>query len=67
MCKQCVIDLERWQATGELPPAWEPEPEPVTDDFDSQVDELNAELDAIESGSVEPPALGWVNQIGVRR
>ncbi len=66
MCRQCVIDLERWQATGELPPAWTPEPDGV-DEFDRQVAEVNAELEAIESGSVEPPRFGWINQIGVRR
>lgn len=68
MCKQCVIDLERWMATGELPEAWKPEP--VTDEFDAQVDEINrdmaehfAELDAELSGSAEPPRGGWLSNL----
>ena len=57
-------DLRTFQLTGELPPAWEPEPEISDEEFDRRVDEMNSELDAIESGSVEPPALGWINRIG---
>jgi len=68
MCKQCVEDLERWHATGELPPAWEPSPamtEAEQRRFDKQIAEINAELDAIESGAAEPPSLGWVSRIRV--
>lgn len=72
MCKQMdqiKTDLRTFQLTGELPDAWAPE-EPEADlsdeEFDRRVDEMNRELEAIESGSVEPPALGWINRIGVR-
>lgn len=69
MCKQTDqirIDLERFQRTGELPPAWDPasdEPEQM-DELDRRVAEINAELEAIESGCVEPPRGGWLIQIG---
>lgn len=66
MCKQCVDDLERWHQTGELPPAWAPEPNPVDAAFDAQIDEINRELEAIESGCVEPPRLGWLINIGLQ-
>ncbi len=33
-------------------------------EFDRRIDEINRELDAIESGSVEPPRFGWLNRIG---
>lgn len=54
-------DLARFQSTGELPAAWTPE---VDATFDARVDEMNRELEAereaIESGSAEPPAGGWL-------
>lgn len=47
-------DVERFDATGELPA-------PLPDaEFDRRVDEMNREREAIESGSVEPPAGGWL-------
>lgn len=93
MCKQSdqiESDFQRFQATGELPAAWEPEPyrcgycfeceegQPCSvvpsamelarhqSEFDARVDEMNRELEEIESGSVEAPRFGWVNQIGRR-
>lgn len=68
LCEQTAADLQRWNETGELPAAWAPDVD------DEQIDEINrdpeiaahfAELDAIESGCVEPQALGWINQIGL--
>lgn len=47
--EQIKADLARFQQTGELPDAWE-----VDDEFDRRVDEINAELEAIESGCHEP-------------
>lgn len=70
MCKQTdriKADLQRFQQTGELPAAWEPEPEVTDEEFDRRVDEINREMDAIESGVVEPPPGGWLNQIKVGR
>lgn len=67
---QIRADLARFNATGELPAAWAPEIN------DSELDEINrdpeiaahlAELDAIESGCSEPPALGWAINIRVIR
>lgn len=49
-------DLARFQATGELPDAWVPEID------DSELEEINRELEAIESGCVEPPRFGWLSQ-----
>lgn len=66
MCKQMdqiKADLRAFQMTGELPPAWEPEPDVSDAEFDRRVDEINRELEEIESGSVEPPRFGWLNQI----
>jgi hypothetical protein len=40
----------------------------ITDEeFDRRVAEINRELEAIESGCVEPPPLGWLNEIGKPR
>lgn len=67
MCKfleQCAADLKRFQETGELPPSWDPEAEAGDAEFDRRVAEINAELEAIESGSAEPPPLGWLISIG---
>ncbi len=59
-------DLAHWNATGELPAPWAPE---INED---ELDEINrdpeiaahlAELDAIESGCAEPPALGWITTV----
>jgi hypothetical protein len=73
MCKQTDqirADLNRFNETGELPAAWAPEIN------ESELDEINrdpdiaahlAELDAIESGCAEPPALGWITNIRVSR
>lgn len=81
-------ELKRFQETGELPDAWEVEPEEETCmccgarakagvcsispdhdayEFDRRVDEINRELEAIESGCVEPPKLGWLCEIGKPR
>jgi hypothetical protein len=70
--RRCAADVRTFQATGELPPAWTPErsaedmmnPDLISDEeLDRRVDEINreieAEREAIESGSVEPPRLGW--------
>lgn len=66
MCKQMDQirnDLERFNATGELPEAWTPEVEVTDEEFDRRVDEINREMEAIESGCVEPPRFGWLIQI----
>ena len=65
--EQIKADLKRFQETGELPDAWEVEPELSDAEFDRRVDEINRELEAIESGCVEPPPLGWLCQIGKPR
>lgn len=63
-------DLANFNATGELPEAWEPTRYVDDEEFDRRLDEINmddeiaAELEAIESGSVEPPRFGWLCQIG---
>ncbi len=64
MCKvseRIKAELTVWQQTGVLPPAWEPEPgesEVSDEEFDRRVDEINRELDAIESGCFEPCPIG---------
>jgi hypothetical protein len=45
----CAEDVRRFDKTGELPAPW---PE-VDEEFDRRVDEMNRELDAIESGCVD--------------
>lgn len=79
MCKQMdriKADLDRWNRTGELPDAWKPD---LSDaEFDRRVDEINremdellsrdelehrAELEAQESGCVEPPRGGWITTL----
>ncbi len=63
MCKQAdqiKADLERFIATGELPDAWQVDDE----EFDRRVDEINREMEDIESGSVEPPRFGWLIGVG---
>ncbi len=61
-------DLEHFFLTGEIPEPWAaiaPESEAAEDaEFDRRIDEINRELDAIESGSFEPPRFGWLNRIG---
>jgi hypothetical protein len=73
---QIRADLARFNATGELPAAWDPAIDDCCYIDDAQLDELNrdpdiaahlAELDAIESGCAEPPALGWAINIRVSR
>ena len=61
--EQIRADLARFSATGELPDAWtpeQPEADLTDEEFDRRVDEMNRELDAIESGCVEPPRFGWI-------
>lgn len=72
MCKQSEqirTEYAHYQATGELPAAWAPAVN------DAELDEINrdpeldahmAELDAIESGSVEPPVGGWITTLRAR-
>ncbi len=52
-------DLDHFFRTGEIPEPWAAiAPEPVDAEFDARVDEINRELDALESGSEEPGCLG---------
>lgn len=57
MCKQMDkirADLQTFQQTGELPAAWEPDPELSDAEFDRRVDEINREMaDIIECGSID--------------
>jgi hypothetical protein len=56
-------ELAHWQETGELPAAWEPEPTEAPEIDDARLDEMMREREAIESGCVEPPPLGWLCQL----
>jgi hypothetical protein len=52
-------DLDHFFRTGEIPEPWSAiEPDPVDVEFDARLEEMNRELDAIESGCFEPCPIG---------
>jgi hypothetical protein len=46
-------ELARWHETGELPPAWEPEPTEAPEIDDAELDAAMRELEALESGCLD--------------
>lgn len=46
-------ELEHWHETGELPPAWEPEPTEAPEIDDARLDEMMREREALESGCLD--------------
>jgi hypothetical protein len=58
VCDQIEAEFAAFNATGELPTAWDDDIE-----FDRRVAEINAELEDIAGGCVEPPRFGWLYQI----
>jgi hypothetical protein len=72
-------ELAHWEETGELPAAWEPEPDcscsrggnaafcecqgNAPEINDRELEEMNRELDEQLSGSVESPRGGWLSNL----
>lgn len=46
-------ELAHWHETGELPPAWEPEPTEAPEIDDARLDEMMREREAIDSGYLD--------------